>query len=253
MRRRSISFHFVFPHVLLAVVLIGFAPTLYLRVITDPQPIPFYLHLHGVLLTLWYLLLALQAWLVRSGNTATHRKLGYWFAGYGVVVIAGGLLATLNVVSRQLALGATFEADMAELVPELGMPPGIQFLPFISGVVWANLAMVVAFAILLGAAVLLRRQPDWHKRLILLASLSILPPALARISRWELFGGESATTITIMLFVLIGVMVVQDLVSLRKVHKATINGFAVILVSTMAAGAIGTSAFGQDFVRWLGN
>jgi hypothetical protein len=246
------GFHFLYPHLLLALVLIGFAPTLYLRVITDPQPIPFYLHLHGMILTLWYLLLVLQAWLVRLGNTALHRKLGYWFAAYGLVVIGGGLMATLNVVPRQLALGLAFDADLSRLAPELGLPPGTIFLPFVSGVVWANLGIVLTFAVLLGAAILLRRHAAAHKRLMLLSSLALLPPALARISRWEIMGGENPATISLMVLVLAIVIIAHDLASLRRIHMATLTGVAVIVLCTLAAAAIGSSAFGQGFVRGLG-
>ena len=87
-QRRS-AFFFLFPHVLLALVLIGFAPTLYLRTLGNPPPIPFYLHVHGMILTGWYTVLVVQAWLIRRGHPALHRTLGYWMAAYGVVVIAG--------------------------------------------------------------------------------------------------------------------------------------------------------------------
>jgi hypothetical protein len=247
------KFFFIFPHVLLALVLIGFAPTLYLRSIGDPPPIPFYLHLHGMILTGWYVLLVVQAWLIRKGNTARHRSLGYWLAGYGVVVACGGLMATLNVVARDQGLGITFESDMATVAPELGTGPGVAYLPFISGVVWANIGSVSAFALLLGAAVWQRRRGDWHKRCVVFASMAILPPALARISRWELFGGESPTTITSMLLVLMAAVLVYDLVSLRKVHMATITGFVTILLIAALAGQLATSEFGLAFARSLGS
>lgn len=247
------KFFFIFPHILLAVVLIGFAPTLYLRSIGDPPPIPFYLHLHGMILTLWYGLLVVQAWLMRNGNAALHRTLGYYLAGYGVVVVCGGLLATFNVVGRDLGLGITFESDMAAVAPELGMSPGVPYLAFISGVVWANIGSVSAFALLLGSAVLQRQRGDWHKRFVVFASMAILPPALARISRWDLFGGENPTTITAMLIVLMTAVLAYDLVSMRKVHKATITGFLTILLISVLMGNVGASEFGMGFVRSLGN
>lgn len=250
---RATGFFFIMPHVLLALVLIGFAPTLYLRFISDPAPIPFYLHLHGMILTGWYLMLVVQAWLIRNGNAALHRKLGYWLAGYGVIVACGGLLATLNVVPRSQELGFTFDTEMATALPELGLPPGVTYLPFISGVVWANLGIVVAYALLLGAAVLQRQRRDWHKRFVVFASMALLPPALARISRWELFGGENPVTINVMLIVVMATVVVYDLVSLRKIHKATLTGILAIMVIGMLMGIIGASEFGLNVVRSLGN
>jgi len=61
---------------------------------------------------------------------------------------------------------------MAEVNPALGL--GITCLVFISGVVWANIASVVTFAALIAAAVIIRSRSDVHKRLILVAPVSIL-------------------------------------------------------------------------------
>ena len=187
LRASDSRFFLFYTILLLSIVLLGFAPSLYLRVAFDNPPIPLYLHYHGAILTGWFVVLVAQASLARSGNVALHRKLGYFFAGYGAVVVAGGLMATLNVVSRDIGMGVTFDTDMADINPALGS--GITFLQFISGVVWANIASVVTFAVLLCAAVIYRGRPDFHKRFVLVATVSILGPALARISRIEFLGG----------------------------------------------------------------
>jgi hypothetical protein len=58
---------------LLIVVVAGFAPTFYLRPAFQPAELPVSLVLHGVLLTIWFALAPLQAWLVRSTRMAWHR------------------------------------------------------------------------------------------------------------------------------------------------------------------------------------
>ena len=70
------SFFFWLSVLLLSFLLLGFAPTLYLHALTAPEPIPAYLHVHGVVLTSWYVWLVVQTWMVRTGRTATHRRLG---------------------------------------------------------------------------------------------------------------------------------------------------------------------------------
>ena len=247
------AFFFVLPHVLLALVLIGFAPTLYLRTLGNPPPIPFYLHVHGLILTGWYTVLVVQAWLIRCGHSALHRTFGYWMAAYGLVVIAGGLMATLNVVARDMASGVALDNDVAAAFPEMGMAPGITYLVFISGVVWTNIGSLCAFAVLLGAAVLARRKPEWHRRFIVLAATSLMPPALARISRWEILGGENPSTVNTLLLMLIATVAIHDTMSERRIHRATLAGFLVILVCTLLANIIGGSAFGHAFVKILGS
>ena len=72
---------------------------------------------------------------------------------------------------------------MAEIDPALGS--GISYLTFISGVVWANIVSVSTFAIMLFSAIIFRNRSYTYKRLILIATVSILGPALARISRFD--------------------------------------------------------------------
>jgi len=45
---------------LLAALLVGFAPTLFLRSLFDVPPIPAYLYVHGIVLTTWFVLVFAQ-------------------------------------------------------------------------------------------------------------------------------------------------------------------------------------------------
>ena len=117
--KREIRFFFVYALVLLGIVLAGFAPSLYLRVAFDPPPIPLYLHIHGAILTGWFVWLVAQAWLVQAGNPGLHRKLGAFAAAYGLIVVGGALMATFNAVERDLAQGITFDTNMADSVLDL--------------------------------------------------------------------------------------------------------------------------------------
>jgi len=74
---------------------------------------------------------------------------------------------------------------------------------FLSNVVWPNLASVRAFTLLGAAAILLRGRPQAHKRLMLLASIAIIGPAVARVSRWPPFGGEDSPSVLVVLLALL--------------------------------------------------
>lgn len=205
--------------------------------------------MHGAILTGWFVWLVAQATLVRGGNIALHRRLGYFAAAYALVVVSGGLMATLNVVSRDLGLGVTFDVDMAEIDTALGS--GITYLAFISGVVWANIAAVSTFACLICAAVIFRGRPDFHKRFILVGTISILGPALARISRLDFLGGEQGPFIPLSLLALLAGIVVYDLLSLRKIHSASLAASAFAIAMNLLGTRISQSDFGLDFVRGL--
>lgn len=243
------SFFFWLSVLLLSFLLIGFAPTLYLRAFVSVEPIPAYLHVHGIVLTSWYVWLIVQTYMVRSGRTATHRRLGVIGAVIGLAVVFAGPMATLGAVGRIRAAGIDWDTDMSAL-PFLGVD-GVPMINFASQVVWANFLSIAVFAGLLAAAILLRRTPQAHKRLIVLASIAIVGPALARISRWPVLGGEDGPFIPVVSFGLLLSLIVHDLVTTRRLHTATWMGCGSIALATIAQQLIAASEPGRDVVRML--
>ena len=131
-----------------------------------------------------------------------------------------------------------------------GLGSDMSIARFLSGtVVWPNIASVATFAVLLLAALLLRRRPDTHKRLMLLASISIVGPALARISRLPGLGGEQGLFIPLALVLLLLAVVLHDLISTKRVHGATLLGGTFAVLMTIGGLAIGASQLGETFVR----
>src|SRR5262245_59190794 len=109
------SFFFWISALLLSFVLIGFAPTLYLRAFFPVAPMPGYLYAHGAILTAWFAWLLLQTSLVRGGNTATHRRMGVIGACIAAAAVVAGPLATVGVVDTIRAAGLDWDTDMSAL------------------------------------------------------------------------------------------------------------------------------------------
>jgi hypothetical protein len=145
-----------------AIVFAGFARTYYLRVLFGQPPLPWLLHLHGALMTSWFVLFFVQTRLIASHLVHLHRRLGI-FGGVlaGLIVIIGSTVA-IRATARDVHL------------PGSGGPPPLVFMGFI-------LAALLVFAVLVGAALVLRRRRDYHKRLMLLSCLSMIGPGLTRI------------------------------------------------------------------------
>jgi uncharacterized membrane protein len=244
------SYFFWMSALLFAFLLIGFSPTLYLREFFPVEPIPGYLYVHGTVLTSWFLWLLLQTSLVRKGNTATHRRMGVIGAVIGAAAVVMGPVATVGVVTRLRGAGLDWDTDMSVL-PFLGVQ-GVPMLNFASQVVWGNFVSIAVFAGMLAAAVLLRRNPQAHKRLMLLGSIAIVGPALARISRWPILGGEDSGFIPIVTFALVISVVVHDLVTTRRLHRATWIGVAAIVLGAVLQQAIAGSELGHAVVKMLG-
>jgi hypothetical protein len=241
-------FFFYYALALLGLVVIGFGPSFVRQLFTEGPPLSTHLHLHGAVLGGWFLLLALQSGLVRSHQVAMHRRLGRFVAGYGALVVVGGLLASLNWVSRVLATGASLDTDMGDINPLQGT--GISYLDFAAGVIWINIVSLAGFVLLLFLAVVYRSQAAFHKRLVLLASVSIISPPIARIAR-SLVETEQGPFIPVAMLALLLAFPIHDFLTLRKVHPATVIGVVVVIASTALGGAIALSDVGKGFVRWL--
>lgn len=83
---------------------------------------------------------------------------------------------------------------------------------------------------------------------MLLASISIAGPAIAR---WPWPEAFRPLAPALGLLVLMAAVIGHDLVENRRVHRATIWGELLILLSTLAGVAVGFGDFGQAFVHSL--
>lgn len=132
----------------------GFWPTYY----SNPlQVSDFYVHFHGVVLTLWCVTLVAQGYLVRSGRKDIHRRVG----------TAGYVLAPAVVVSTVAAIHNGVD---------VGSDRGIFLLT-------VTLNNVLLFGITAGLAFYHRREPAIHARYMLCTVLPMFAPIFGRIMR----------------------------------------------------------------------
>jgi len=188
-------------------VFVGFAPTYYLRPYFQATSLAPILRLHGLVFTAWILLLLTQTSLVAAHRTDLHRRLGF----------AGAALAGLMVVIGLTAAIVSGRRDVAA-----GSDEALSFLttPF---------ADMLVFLALVVAAIGYRRRTEAHKRLMLLATISILDAAVAR---WPLaLIGTSPYAFFVFTDVFILIGIAYDVVSRRRVHPAYVWGGALIVAS----------------------
>jgi hypothetical protein len=235
---------------LLVLVLVGFSSVMLLQPATDIRAIPLHLHIHGGVLLSWFVWLVLQVSLVRSARRDTHRRLGWVGAGIGATCLIAAPLATVGAVSTIRNAGLDWDTDMSAY-PKLGIE-NMSFQQFAEFLVFGNLASVIAFGALVALAVRCRRNAETHKRLMILASLSIIGPALARISRWPGLGGEDSAFIPLALLALLLSLFVHDYLEDQRIHRATWMGTLFIVLVNVAAISISHTSAGRDFVHYLG-
>jgi len=185
--------------------------------------------LHGIVFSSWLLLLIAQTSVVAAKRTDLHRRLG----------VFGAVLAVLMVI-----LGLSLGIHAAKYgLTNPGLPPPTTFLV-------VPIFDMIVFAILFATAFYYRRKPDMHKRLMLVATISILPAAIARIL--FLFGIQS---VLIPAYVLADVIllacVLYDVAIASRLHRAWLWGGLLFIVSLPLRLAIAPTAAWQSFAHWL--
>ena len=209
-------------------VFAGFARTFYLRPHFRTQPLIPLLALHGIVFTSWIALLLTQTTLVATKRTRTHMRLG----------VAGGLLASLMIVIGTVT--AIVRAKGPSPVP------GVNPLSFLT----IPLGDMLVFATLVGAAFYFRRRADMHKRLMLLATIAILPAAVARLpfAFIQQYGPLAFFGLSDLFIV---PCLIYDIVTRGRPHRATVLGGALIVISHPLRLVIGNTHAWLVFATWL--
>ena len=212
-RRGGHGFYVVMPIVSCLVVLIGFGPTYYFKPIMTSRSLPMLTHVHGAVFTVWLLLFGIQTTLVARHRTDIHRRLGPFGGVLAIAMIVLGLMMAI-VRARRGDIGGFNDAQ--------------TLFAFEFG------AMVV-FAILVGAALYQRRQPEAHKRLMLTATVSLL---IAALGRWPLVGGPRAL-LPFVVLLLVGP--IYDRVALGRIHRAYLWAVPFVIVAVPVRIAFGST------------
>nr|WP_315398223.1 hypothetical protein [uncultured Duganella sp.] len=216
---------FLIAHVvLLAIVLVGFGRTFYLRGLFSPRPLPPLLLWHGIALTLWFALVPLQGVMVMKELRQWHRRIAWLAVPVVLATVVSGIAVNLRVAVQI----------------ESASSPENMF-------VWANFMSLASFVTLVVAGVALRRRYVAHHRLMLFASLAIIGPAFARFAFWPAVGlGLSFAPILAGagMLLLIVFAVGYDVVTSRRVLPATLAGVAGVLIPLIAGTAIAITGFG---------
>lgn len=224
-RRRPLSAFALIQLYMAAVVFGGFAPSLYLQpertLAMDPA-----IHVHAGIMTLWVVFMAVQGVLPARGHVGLHRTLGWAGAGLAVLVLVTGAVTTVGGVHHghdPFGLGSG-EAFAAIPVRDL-----------------------LTFAVFIAVGLATRRSaPDAHRRMMTLATLSVIPAALARMAA---FAPEPL--IVAINHAPIAAMVACDLWTRRRILASTWAGSAFLVAATPVALAVAKTAWWLDLVRAL--
>jgi hypothetical protein len=205
-------------------IFIGFSRSYYLKGLYGTPALPALFHVHGLLFTAWMVFLVVQTGLVASRRTALHRRLG----------VAGGILAIAMTVAA-MAMTIDLARRSAAAPTDIGL--AFTIVPFFT---------VVVFPVLVGIALLFRRQPEVHKRLMLIATLELVTAGVARMP-----GAGSMPLFFVLTDVGLVAILAYDLVARGRPHPATVWGGLLLIATQVLRTTAGGTAAWIAFARLL--
>jgi hypothetical protein len=204
----------------------GFAPTYYLKLLFGAPALSARLHIHGAVMSSWLLVFFVQACLISARRVDLHRRLGLAGVVIAILVVIMGSTTTFNAAAREVG----HHSDEATVrVTVLGL----------------ELVQMALFAGLVGAAIWMRRRPDYHKRLMLLGTACMMPSAFSRIPVNLSFIVSNMQSILILFNLFVLVCALIDTLRNRRLHPAF--GWGGLL----AIGGLDLAYVGAISPQWI--
>jgi hypothetical protein len=186
----------------------------------DAPPI---VHIHALLFFGWVVLAFVQSALAAAGRLSLHRPLGWLGAAWLVAMLA----AALGIMQEKIGAGTA---------PFVFKPQIFLF---------QNFATVGVFAGLTGAAILLRRQVGWHRRLHLCALAALMGPAFGRLLPMPYMMPWALELAMLPGLAFPAWVAWREWREDGALHPAWLPGIAVLPVAVMAAWAMAQTPLGD--------
>ena len=229
------SFYITMAAIFALVAFLGFAPSFWLKLPSGTFTGSPMLYLHGLLFSIWTLFFLSQAVLVANGRLRNHKAWGLAGISLATAMVFVGLAVAVAGLDRRLALGFGDDARAFAVVP---------------------VTSALLFGGLVAAAMANWRRPEWHKRLMLVATASLLQPAIARfffMARGNIDAAVRASgppppvEFTMMpaaitdLFIVAAIL--YDWKSRGRPHPAYLWGFAAVLAVHLSRPLVSSKAW----------
>jgi hypothetical protein len=186
-------FYFLMSLLVAAVVVYGFSFTIGQNLIHPAVPRPFLLYVHAAVFSGWVVFFILQSALIRTRNVPLHRRIGWFGAAMGCAIVVLG-------VSTAITMGRfnKFVLHQSDAEPHLMIP----------------LFDMLCFGTTFGLAVLWWKKPEYHRRLVLVATCALTAAAFGRFPEWLLRSEYFYSGVD--LLILLGVL--RDWIVNRRIH-----------------------------------
>ena len=197
---------------------------------------PAYLKVHAVVLSMWFVGQVVQTGLVQAGRRDMHRKFGLIAACLAAGVVITGIVVTVLAIPHAEAFGITprFRLDI---------------------LVAANTLNLLVFCMLVSLALHYRAKPQYHKRLMVIASIAIIGPAVSPFRALGQFLGallpdSVSVPVPLIFWVLLIISIaLYDLSGSGRLHRATLLGAGLKAAATVVTIVSVNSGFAASYVN----
>ena len=149
--------------VMSALVVWGFSHTVDASLFHAHPRRPLLLWFHGTAFSTWMIFFTLQSALVRGRKVSVHRLLGWFGAGLAAVMVCLGF--TIAIIMTRFD---TF------VLHQKGVDAFLS-IPFFD---------MIVFGTCMALAIYWRKKPDYHRRLVFIATCQLMDAAIGRFDFW---------------------------------------------------------------------
>lgn len=184
-------FYFGMSLLVAAIVVAGFSRTVEASLFHATPPRPFLLWIHATAFSAWVAFYIFQSALVRTRNVKWHRFFGWFGVGLGAAMVPLGFV--IAIIMGRFDAVQLHQSD-----------PTFLSVPF---------SEILAFGVLLTLAVYWRRKPELHRRLLLIATCTLLD---APFDRFDFIYYHNLGYVFVDMVLLLGVA--RDVIVSRRIH-----------------------------------
>jgi hypothetical protein len=182
----------------------GFSRTVDVRLLHAAPPRPLLLWIHAAIFSAWVGLFVAQSALVRVRKVSVHRALGLFGAALAATMVVSGFI--VSVVMLRFEITVLNRKTVA---------------PFLS-ILWADM---IIFGACMALAIYFRKRPEYHRRLVFMASCQLMQAAFVR---FDYIGYHALYYPALDLLIVAGIL--RDIVVDGRVNRIYLYVFPAMIV-----------------------